>query len=62
MATGWPDYKFVLDIVKPILYIGGYQLFFNRIKVKNDAEKTAHFYCVNKIKYGSIVNPRLRPW
>ena len=52
MATGWPDYKFVLGNKKPILYIGGYQLLFNRIKVNNDAEKTAYFYCVNKIKHG----------
>ena len=39
MATGWPDYKFVLGDKKPILYIGGYQLLFNKIKVNNDVEK-----------------------
>ena len=52
MASGWPEYSFVLGNKKPILYIGGHQLLFNRMKVKNDGDKTAYFYCVNKLKHG----------
>ena len=52
MATGWPEYSFVLGNKKPILYIGGHQLLFNRMKVKNDGDNTAYFYCVNKLKHG----------
>ena len=52
MATGFPKYKFVLGNKKPILYIGGYQLLFNRMKVNDDGDKTAYFYCVNKVKHG----------
>ena len=37
---------------KPILYIGGHQLLFNRIKINSDGDKTGYFYCVNKIKHG----------
>ena len=51
LATGWPEYSFVLGNKKPILYIGGHQLLFNRMKVKNDGDKTAYFYCVNKLKH-----------
>ena len=52
MATGFPDYQFLLGYKKPILFIGGFQLLFNRIKTNNDGEKTAYFYCVNKVKHG----------
>ena len=52
MATGFLEYKFVLGNKKPILYIGGYQLLFNRMKVNGDGDKTAHFYCVNEVKNG----------
>ena len=52
MATGWPEYQFVLGNKKPILYIGGHQLLFNRMKVNNDVDKTVYFYCVNKVKHG----------
>ena len=52
MATGFPEYKFVLGNKKPILYIGGYQLLFNRMKDNGDGDKTAYFYCVNKVKHG----------
>ena len=53
MATGWPEYEFVHGYKKPILYIGGHQLLFNRMKVNNDGDRTVYFYCVNKVKHGT---------
>ena len=52
MATGFPEYQFLLGNKKPILYIGGYQLLFNRTKENSAGEKTAYFYCVHKISHG----------
>ena len=52
MATGFPEYQFLLGNKKPILYIGGYQLLFNRTKETAGGDKTAYFYCVNKVKHG----------
>ena len=54
MATnhGWPAYQFIQGNKKPILYIGGYQLLFNRIKQNSDGDRRAYFYCVNKVKKG----------
>ena len=52
MATGFPEYQFLLGNKKPILYIGGYQLLFNRIKENSAGEKTAYFYCVHKVSHG----------
>ena len=65
MATGWPEYEFVHGYKKPILFIGGHQLLFNRMKVNNDGDKTVYFYCVNKVKNGiscsaSQVQPRFK--
>ena len=60
MATGWPEYSFVLGNKKPILYIGEYQLPFNRIKQNNDGEKTAYFYCVSKVKHGKACSSSAR--
>ena len=48
MATGFPEYQFLLGNKKPILYIGGYQLLFNHTKETAVGDKTAYFYCVNK--------------
>ena len=52
MATNhtWPAYKFIKGNKKPILFIGGYQLLFNRFKQNADGDKRAYFYCVNKVK------------
>ena len=60
MATGWPEYSFVLGNKKPILYIGGYQLLFNRMKQNSDGEKTAYFYCVSKVKHGKACSSSAR--
>ena len=55
MATsqGLPPYEFIQGTQKPILYIGGYKLLFNRIRENADGDKTAYFYCFNKVKHGS---------
>ena len=52
MATMWPDFKFVLGNQKPLLYIGGYKLLFNRIRENKNGDNIAYFYCVNKLKAG----------
>ena len=52
MATMWPDYKFVLGNQKPLLYIGGFKLLFNRIRENKNGDNIAYFYCVNKLKAG----------
>ena len=52
MATGFPEYQFLLGNKKPILYIGGYQLLYNRTKENSAGEKTAYFYCVHKVSHG----------
>ena len=52
MATGWPEYKFIIGNQKPVLYFGGYKLFLNRIRENKNGDKTAYFYCVNKVKNG----------
>ena len=52
MATMWPEYKFVQGTKKPLLFIGGYKLLFNRLRANKDGDNTAYFYCVNKLKKG----------
>ena len=52
MATMWPDFKFVLGNQKPLLYIGGFKLLFNRIRENKNGDDVAYFYCVNKLKAG----------
>ena len=52
MAAMWPDHKFVLGNQKPVLYIGGFKLLFNRIRENKNGDKIAYFYCVNKLKAG----------
>ena len=52
MATMWPEYKFVQGTQKPLLFIGGYKLLFNRLRANKDGDNTAYFYCVNKLKKG----------
>ena len=52
MTTMWPEYKFVQGTQKPLLFIGGYKLLFNRLRANKDGDNTAYFYCVNKLKKG----------
>ena len=52
MAAMWPDHKFVLGNQKPLLFIGGYKLIFNRIRENKNGDKIAYFYCVNELKAG----------
>ena len=52
MATMWPDYKFILGNQKPVLYISGFKLLFNKISENKNGDKMAYFYCVNKLKAG----------
>ena len=48
----WPDYKFILGNQKPLLYIGGFKLLFNKMSENKNGDKMAYFYCVNKLKAG----------
>ena len=52
MATLWPDYKFILGNQKPLLYISGFKLLFNKISDNKNGDTMAYFYCVNKLKAG----------
>jgi hypothetical protein len=48
MAPMWPDYKFILGNQKPLLYIGGFKLLFNKMTENKNGDKMRYFYCVNK--------------
>ena len=54
MATnhGWPHYELIQATKKPILYIGSYKILFNWMCESADGDKTAYFYCINKVKHG----------